>query len=141
MKGVFAGGDAANGPATVIEAIAAGRRAAISIDKHLGGNGEIEFGSVNDLKSDVGMRKSEGKEKSENTECGSGNGYDGKRVNGFAELKMVEVPTLPVSERNDGFAEVELCFSDEQAKEETHRCLQCDLEICLAKEKRAAKPV
>jgi NADPH-dependent glutamate synthase beta subunit-like oxidoreductase len=48
------------------------------------------------------------------------------------------VPTLPVSERNGGFAEVELCFSDEQAKEETHRCLQCDLEICLAKNSRAA---
>jgi len=44
MPGVFAGGDAANGPATVIEAIAAGRRAAISIDKCIGGDGELEFG-------------------------------------------------------------------------------------------------
>jgi hypothetical protein len=167
MKGVFAGGDAANGPATVIEAIAAGRRAAISIDKHLGGNGKIEVGSrnaevgggqkevgsgkweVGNGKKEVGSGKWEvgsGKWEvgSRNAEVGineGGNGYDGKRESGFAELKMVEVPTLPVSERNDGFAEVELCFSDEQAKEETHRCLQCDLEICLAKEKRAAKPV
>ncbi len=161
MKGVFAGGDAANGPATVIEAIAAGRRAAISIDKYLGGNGKIEFGSGNaevgskdDLKSEVGMRpparrglrpggKSERKGKNENVEGGineGGNGYNGGRESGFAELKRVEVPTLPVSERSDGFAEVELCFSDEQAKEEIHRCLQCDLEICLAKEKRAGVP-
>ncbi|MCK5418057.1 MAG: FAD-dependent oxidoreductase, partial [Desulfobacterales bacterium] len=44
IKGVFAGGDAANGPATVIEAIAAGRRAAISIDTYLGGDGTIELG-------------------------------------------------------------------------------------------------
>ena len=47
------------------------------------------------------------------------------------------MPTLPVSERKGGFAEVELCFSDEQAKEEIYRCLQCDLEICMAKENRA----
>jgi hypothetical protein len=48
-------------------------------------------------------------------------------------LKRVEVPSLPLSERSGGFDEVELCFSDEQATAETHRCLQCDLEICLAK--------
>ena len=47
MPGVFAGGDAANGPATVIEAIAAGRRAAISIDKYIGGDSELEFGKRN----------------------------------------------------------------------------------------------
>ena len=63
-----------------------------------------------------------------------GNGYVGGRESGFAELKRVEVPSLPLSERHAGFREVELCFSDEQVKEETHRCLQCDLEICLAEE-------
>jgi NADPH-dependent glutamate synthase beta subunit-like oxidoreductase len=145
MKGVFAGGDAANGPATVIEAIAAGRRAAISIDKHLGGNGVIEVGSrnaeVGSEDPEVGMRPPahRGLRPGGNAEVGineCGNGYDGKRESGFAELKKVEVPTLPISERIDGFTEVELCFSDEQAKEEAHRCLQCDLEICLAMEKR-----
>ena len=119
MKGVFAGGDAANGPATVIEAIAAGRQAAISIDIYLGGDGTIE----------LGMR---------NAECGNGQpDYDGKREAGFAELKRVEVPSLPLSERHTGFSEVELRYTDEQIKAETHRCLQCDLEICLAREKRA----
>jgi len=119
MKGVFAGGDAANGPATVIEAIAAGRRAAISIDIYLGGDGIIE----------LGMR---------NAESGNGQpGYDGKREIGFAELKRVAVPSLPITERGSGFSEVELCYSDEQIKAEIHRCLQCDLEICLAQQKRA----
>ena len=119
MKGVFAGGDAANGPATVIEAIAAGRRAAISIDIYLGGDGTIELGMLD-------------------AECGNGQpDYDGKREAGFAELKRVEVPSLPLSERHAGFLEVELCYTDEQIKAETHRCLQCDLEICLAKGKRA----
>ncbi len=119
MIGVFAGGDAANGPATVIEAIAAGRRAAISIDTHLGGDGTIELGMLN-------------------VECGNDQpNYDGKRDSGFAELKRVEVPSLPITERGSGFSEVELCCSDEQIKAETNRCLQCDLEICLAKERRA----
>jgi len=36
LPGVFAGGDVTSGPATVIEAIAAGRRAAGSIDRYLG---------------------------------------------------------------------------------------------------------
>ncbi len=35
MKGVFAGGDAVTGPATIIEAICAGERAATSIEKYL----------------------------------------------------------------------------------------------------------
>ncbi|MDP2719906.1 MAG: FAD-dependent oxidoreductase, partial [Dehalococcoidia bacterium] len=40
--GVFAGGDAVSGPASVIEAIAAGRQAATAIDKYLGGDGIID---------------------------------------------------------------------------------------------------
>ena len=40
--GIFAGGDAVTGPASVIEAIASGRQAAISIDKYLGGKGLID---------------------------------------------------------------------------------------------------
>ncbi|UCF94762.1 MAG: hypothetical protein JSW39_11590, partial [Desulfobacterales bacterium] len=118
MRGVFAGGDAANGPATVVEAIAAGRRAAISIDRYLGGDGTLEFA----------QRKAE----DENGQPP----YDGKRESGFAELPKVAVPSLPLSERNNGFAEVERCYSDEQVRQEIHRCLQCDLEIRLARETR-----
>jgi len=121
MKGVFAGGDAANGPATVIEAIAAGRRAAVSIDKFLGGNGVLEVGS--------GI--------AEGGNSGCGNGYDGRREASFADLKRLDAPVLPIAARAGGFAEVELCFSDAQAQAEVHRCLQCDLEICLAKAKRS----
>jgi NADPH-dependent glutamate synthase beta subunit-like oxidoreductase len=118
MRGIFAGGDVANGPATVVEAIAAGRRAAISIDKYLGGDGRF----------DLGRPKAKG---------GADQlSYNGKREFGFAELKRVEVPILPLSERHSGFAEVEQCYSDDQVQQEIHRCLQCDLEICLAKEKR-----
>jgi NADPH-dependent glutamate synthase beta subunit-like oxidoreductase len=131
MKGVFAGGDAANGPATVIEAIAAGRRAAVSIDKYLGGNGELEANMQTAAAGPEGFTPP----KDGGSSVG-GNGYDGRREARFADLKRVDAPILPVAERNGGFGEVELCFSNEQAKAETHRCLQCDLEICLAKEKR-----
>ncbi len=37
LKGVFAGGDAVTGPGTIVEAMAQGRKAAISIDRYLQG--------------------------------------------------------------------------------------------------------
>jgi len=37
LPGIFAAGDAVTGPATVIEAIGGGKRAAIAIDRYLGG--------------------------------------------------------------------------------------------------------
>ncbi len=150
MTGVFAGGDAANGPATVIEAIAAGRRAAVSIDKYIGGDGTFEFGmrpatspsavssgSNGSAESNAECRKQNGASGPEGPtprrECESEQPYSGAREFGFAELKRVEVPSLPLSGRTGGFDEVELCLSGERAKAECHRCLQCDLEICLAK--------
>ena len=39
--GVFAGGDAVGGAATVVAAIAGGRRAALALDRHLGGRGDF----------------------------------------------------------------------------------------------------
>ena len=160
MRGVFAGGDAANGSATVIEAIAAGRRAAISIDRYLGGNGRIEFGSwkaeVGSGKAEVGGGKAE--VRIENSVCNEpfdpdlrteglsrvevgikecGIGYDGKRESGFADLKRIDSSMLPASERAGNFAEIDLGYTDNQAQAESYRCLQCDLEICLAKENRA----
>lgn len=42
VKGVFATGDAVYGTKSVVEAIASGRKAAESIDRYLGGNGEIQ---------------------------------------------------------------------------------------------------
>ena len=114
-EGVFAGGDVISGPASVIEAIATGRKAASSIDKFLGGDGDI-------------------------SECGikgpAAQSYTGKREEGFADLKRVVMPTLPLSERHDGFHEIELGFSDDQAVNEAKRCLQCDLELSLAEETR-----
>jgi NADH-quinone oxidoreductase subunit F len=113
LDAVFAGGDIAKGPSSVIEAIEAGRRAASSIDQFLGGDGMIEEILAERFDSQP---------------------YSGERKEGFADLKRVETPTLPVSERYKGFFEVEHCFDEDQAIKEASRCLQCDLELRLIRE-------
>ncbi|MBE0430293.1 MAG: NADH-quinone oxidoreductase subunit NuoF [Dehalococcoidia bacterium] len=102
--GVFAGGDAVTGPATVIEAIAAGRQAAVSIDKYLGGTGIIDevLAPAEDLEALPELQE--------------------------GERHRVCVSTLALCERLGGFAEVELGLSREAAMEEASRCLRCDLE-------------
>ena len=113
IPGVFAGGDVAKAPGTIIDAIAAGRRAASSIDKFLGGDGDINetFVEMSSLKPAMG-----------------------RRDKGFADLKRIERHAIPLSERHDGFREVQLGLKDDQAIEEANRCLQCDLELSLAQD-------
>ena len=41
-EGVFAAGDAVSGSGSVIKAIASGRKAAVAVDKYLGGSGRID---------------------------------------------------------------------------------------------------
>jgi len=50
IRGVFAGGDLVSGPATIVEAIASGKRAAESIDRHLKGVDMLEGRFVSKLK-------------------------------------------------------------------------------------------
>ena len=111
-EGVYAGGDFVTGAATVIEAIAAGRRAAGAIDKALGGNGDIE------------QRLWKGTD---------GFAFSGRREPGFADLRRCAEPALAVEERLGGFTEVALGFTDEEAVAEAKRCLLCDLEINMAR--------
>lgn len=66
LPGVFAGGDVANGPGTIIEAIAAGKRAANAIDRFLGGDGMVEEFEIRKAEDEVtgpDLRSYEGKEK------------------------------------------------------------------------------
>jgi len=103
-EGVFAGGDAVTGPATVIEAIAAGRQAAIAIDKYLGGSGAIDETLASPEEVEILPEIEEG------------------------EKHRISIPTLTLSERLGSFAEVELGLGEEMAIEEAKRCLRCDLE-------------
>jgi NADH-quinone oxidoreductase subunit F len=109
VKGIFAGGDFVTGPGMVIEAIAAGRRAAIAIDKYL--KGDTSRVEIYDLKAGVA-----GELPSQETE-----------ETWEAQPRMA-VPTLPAEQRKMSFAEVELSFSEERARQEAKRCLRCDLE-------------
>ena len=102
-EGVFAGGDVVSGPASVIEAIAAGRQGAISIDKCLGGAGVIDEVLVPPEEVVTPLGEAE-------------------------EKRRVKMPDLPLEERIGGFSQVELGYSDEMAIEEAERCLRCDLE-------------
>jgi len=103
-EGVFAGGDAVTGPATVIEAIATGRRAAVSMDKYLGGSGIIdeELASTEEIETLPELEE--------------------------GERHRISIPTLTLSKRLCSFAEIELGLGEEMAIEEAKRCLRCDLE-------------
>ena len=105
IEGIFAGGDVVSGPASVIKAIAAGRQASISIDKHLGGSGDID----------------------ETLAPPEEEGLVPTPLRDIEEKPRVSIPTLPVAQRLTGFAEVELSLSEEMAIEEAERCLWCDL--------------
>ena len=105
VEGVFAGGDVVTGPASVIEAIAAGKQAAVSVDRYLGGEGIIE--------EKLGPRE----EKPEMPE-----------LEEEEERHRPVMRKLKLRRRLRGFTPVELGLTERQAIEEANRCLRCDLE-------------
>jgi len=109
VPGIFAGGDFVSGPGMVIEAIAAGRRGAIAIDKYL----RVDTSRVEmyDLKPSV-IEEEVSREEGESWE----------------PQFRPETPHLPLEERKGSFEEIALSFSGEQARQEAKRCLRCDLE-------------
>jgi len=109
VPGVFAGGDFVSGPGMVIEAIAAGRRGAIAIDKYL--QGDTSRVEIYDLKPSV-IEEEVSREEEESWE----------------PQFRPETPHLPLQERKGSFKEIELSFSEEKARQEAKRCLRCDLE-------------
>jgi NADPH-dependent glutamate synthase beta subunit-like oxidoreductase len=109
-RGVFAGGDVVSGPASIIEAIQAGRKAAISIDKYLGGKGQIEQKFVPEEPEAPCLGREEG----------------------FAYRKRVEIPTLPLVKRLRGFSAVECGFTEGKAVKEAERCLKCQLRLKIS---------
>ncbi len=107
VEGVFAGGDVVTGPWMVIDAIAAGKRAAAHMELFL--NGE----EVAPL-YDVTKPNISGIEAIELTDEDM-------------TLTRPDMPTLEVVKRLKDFAEVELGFSKEEAMKEARRCLRCDI--------------
>ncbi len=100
--GIFAGGDCVSGPASVIQAIAAGKEAAISIDRYLKGE-------------DIALDRERTFTPVE------------VPLEGVKKMPRHNAPHLPVAERRRDFREVELELSHEAAKAEAERCLACGL--------------
>jgi NADPH-dependent glutamate synthase beta subunit-like oxidoreductase len=109
LPGVFAGGDVAQAPGSVIQAVAAGRRAAESIDKALGGDGVIDavLFARGAPEPRLGCDK------------------------GFSSWAREAVPERDPAVRRHSFAEISLGLGSAQAVREARRCLQCDLRLTL----------
>jgi heterodisulfide reductase subunit A len=110
VQGIFACADVVTGPSTVTEAMAAGRKAATSIQTYLEGkehSAEMEEPVFQVPEHPV--RKEE--------------------LQHFKEFwpleNRVETPYLPDNERLTGFGEVELGLGDADAMREAARCLSC----------------
>jgi len=104
VKGVFAGGDMVLGPATVIEAIAAGKEAAVSIDRYLRGE-DLRTGRPREFPG-IG------------------------EIPGLTEVEprpRVKMPARAGRERLRDFSEVKPGLSEAKAREEAGRCLACGL--------------
>ncbi|TKJ36938.1 hydrogenase [candidate division LCP-89 bacterium B3_LCP] len=114
--GVFAGGDVVTGPNTVIDAIAAGRKAAVMIDRYLKGE---------DLNQPEKPRAPE-------VYVAPCMLSDEK----LDQLSRIEPPRAPVDQRKNSFIEVEKTLSEADAKLEAMRCLRCDLEFTQPKEEK-----
>jgi formate dehydrogenase major subunit len=111
VPGVFAGGDVVAGAATAIEAIAAGGKAAAAIDRHLRGE------RVALTKPFFNIKKER---------------WDAFPEEDLAEVERKprrEMPELPVEARVRSFEEVELGYTESDAREEATRCLECG---CIA---------
>ncbi len=106
--GVFAAGDVVTGPNTIVDAIAAGKRAAAMIERHLLGR-SLEA-PVSSCRPSVYLEPASG-------------GSDQPTYD------RVETPRASVEWRRRNFAEVEVTLSPEEARREARRCLRCDLEF------------
>ncbi len=113
LPGVFAGGDAVLGADLAVRAVAAGRRAAYSIDQLLRGEpvtGEPVQAAVNLKPMD-----------------------DLERAALFREIEKsarVRMPEIPRERRLHTFDEIELGLTAEDAQREARRCLTCGCQKC-----------
>ncbi len=98
IPGVFAGGDCASGPASVIKAIAAAKVVAANIDEYLGYHHEISC--------DVVIPEA--------------------RLDDRPPCGRVNLTEREAGERVCDFEACENCMTEAEAKQEANRCLRCD---------------
>jgi len=109
LTGVFAGGDAVSGPASVIEAVAHGHEAAISIDRFLSG-ADLSAGRPEQKPEPAKLEDSAAQRRGD----------------------IIQRPREPEPKReravttgDAAWAEISLGYDEEQAVREAQRCLDC----------------
>ncbi|MBU1183515.1 MAG: FAD-dependent oxidoreductase [Proteobacteria bacterium] len=103
---VFGGGDAVSGPATVIEAVAAGRRAAEAIHSYIIGEDMESYAKGLAAREPLGQ-----------------NWLEISKTT--SKIERASLPHLDALESATSFAEVALGFGEEQAQKEAARCVNC----------------
>ncbi len=100
--GLFVGGEACTGPSLVVEAVNTGQEAAISIDRYIRGESLTEGRPVRPTGSDWAEVPADAR-----------------------PAERAEPEQLDPQSRKHGFEEVELAFTEEQARAEAARCISC----------------
>jgi len=106
-EGFFSGGDLVLGPATVVEAIGAGKRAAEGIERYLRGLPQPKMPPVPVRRMRVNLTEVAASAK--------------------MSLRRPEMPLLGPERRRITFQQVELGYDEATAKQEARRCLRCDI--------------
>jgi NADPH-dependent glutamate synthase beta subunit-like oxidoreductase/ferredoxin len=105
IEGIFAGGDAVSGPATVVKAVGAGKKAAISIDRYIRGEPvSQEITSPGTITATIDTDKAQA-----------------------TEERRAAMPMLEAKGRATTFDEVELGFDAKIAATEANRCINCSI--------------
>jgi NADPH-dependent glutamate synthase beta subunit-like oxidoreductase/coenzyme F420-reducing hydrogenase delta subunit len=116
-EGVFAGGDAVTGPATVVQALATGRQAAFRIDEYL----QHRYPLVDKGEKEVLV----------------GDLFP-KTIEAIRKLSRLEPPILSPEERAREFEPVELVYDWGSAVNEARRCLRCGMGAEILSQDRCA---
>ncbi len=101
-KWIFAGGDAVSGPSSVVEAVAAGERAAVGIDMYLTGQAHASWRDLQEIDTFFDP--------------------DADPL----DVSREQLPLIPVDRRRHNFDEVEQPWREAVAVRQAQRCLRCD---------------
>jgi len=125
VSGVFVGADVVTGPKSVVEAVAAGKVAAESIDRYIQGMSLVRTPKEEKYSPFVKMQRP------------MAFADPSERILKENSLRQV-VPKRSVGERRGDFEEIVGGLSEEQAIQEAKRCLKYDLELEEKSAKRMA---